>query len=121
MPQGHAADVVQARRANAEVTATSAEATMPRNGALEKLGAAPLGVTVVEEPLLLASCVTVEGCAPSADVKRKQIDSQPQSGCCMLFAQRSRLTDERRAARGGEVRGDAARDQIAETLGHDAV
>ena len=34
-------------------------------GAEEKLGAAPLGVTVVEEPLSLASCVTVAGIDPS--------------------------------------------------------
>ncbi len=56
---------------------------MPKTGTAAKLGAAPFGVTVVEEPSLVASCVTVEGSAPSADVRRKQIHGQPR------FAMRS--------------------------------
>ena len=37
------------------VTASREDTTRPTIGAAEKLGAAPLGVTVVEDELLLAS------------------------------------------------------------------
>ena len=62
------------------MTAKSEDATRPTRGAVEKLGAAPLGVTVVDDPLLLASWVTLEGCEPSVRMnQRKAVSRGPQS------------------------------------------
>ena len=72
---------------------------MPTMRAVEKLGAAPLGVTVVELPLSLASCVTVEGCAPSAEASCGSVSKQR---ICKEFAQGAKHTDEGSAARVGE-------------------
>ena len=54
-----------------EETAMNVKARTPTTGATAHAGAAPLGVTVVEDEESLPSCVTVEGIEPCVRAGRR--------------------------------------------------
>lgn len=91
---------------------------MPTRGAVEKLGAAPLGVTVVELPASVASCVTVAGCAPSVEGPYMSVSQEFRTR--WLFTQWHGHTEERGAARAGDLSLEVVWNEIAVLLSDEA-